>query len=180
MNEGEAAYGCHMRSYIVRIAIVAVLAIGVALLVGGNIASTRANTSVSGRFASMYGGWFDDAGDFREFLGWSVMANGDPFDVWSTDTAATPLLPGTTVPLYPMGSTLRVCRSGLAEATIAADVDNLIGFERPQCIVAVVRDTCPGCHEIGSLVDLSTGTFWQLAPLRQGLVGVNVEILNRG
>ena len=169
-----------MRSLTVRIAIVVVLAAGAALLVGGNATSTHANAAVSGRFASMYGGWFDDTGDFREFRGWSVMANGDPFDIWSTDTAATPLLAGTTVPLYPMGSTLRVCRSGLAEATIAADVDNLIGFERPQCIVTVVRDTCPGCVEIGSLVDLSTGTFWRLAPLRQGLVGVTVEVISHG
>jgi hypothetical protein len=169
-----------MRSFTFRIAIVAAIAFGFALLIGGNTTPTHANTAAGGRFASMYGGWFDDAGDFQEFLGWSVMANGDPFDVWSTDTAATPLLAGTTVPLYPMGSTLRVCRSGPAEATIAADVDNLIGFERPQCIVAVVRDTCPGCVDIGSLVDLSTGTFWQLAPLRQGLVGVTVEVINRG
>jgi hypothetical protein len=169
-----------MRRNTVRIVIGVLLAIGVVLVVGGNATPTHANASVSGRFASMYGGWFDEAGDFQEFRGWSVMANGAPFEVWSTDTAATPLLAGTTVPLYPMGSTLRVCRSGLAEATIAADVDNLIGFERPQCIVTVVRDTCPGCVEIGSLVDLSTGTFWQLAPLRQGLVGVSVEVLNRG
>ncbi len=168
-----------MNRFTVRIAIGVALALAIGLTLGGSADPVDADAPSSGRFASMYGGWFDDAGDFREFHGWSVMANGEPFDVWSTDTAATPLLPGTTVTLYPMGSTLRVCRSGLAAPTIAPDVDNLIGFERPQCVEVVVRDTCPGCHEIGSLVDLSTGSFWRLAPLRRGLVGVTVEVLNR-
>ena len=96
------------------------------------------------------GGWRDGAFRPDHRLTGNVMANGAVYDPWDPLTAAAPLHVGTTVPFYPLGSWVTVWRT---------DVAPWARLERAFHVTVQIRDTCPGCAEARSLVDLSLGAF---------------------
>lgn len=98
------------------------------------------------------------------------MANGDTYQPWAF-TVAAPLAPGTTIPMWALGTELRLCAARAPTPW------------RPlrRCVDVVVTDTCPGCGQTWPYpwLDASPGVFRHLAGgLRPGILrGISVEAL---
>lgn len=107
------------------------------------------------------------------------MANGIPYDPWNPTIAATPLWFDTTVPLWPLGTRIRVCRNDAVPPLQPNDL--LAWWGWPWCTgILTIQDTCPGCGftlPARIWVDLSPGAFKYLASRDTGLVPVSIEVI---
>jgi len=117
--------------------------------------------------ASWYG--YNDGYSWED----NVTATGDPFEPWRVDRTAVALYPGTTIPVYPLGTRLLVCAVDRPDSTPR--------FGAPAgCSVVVANDTCLGCWDAGFTLDLTAGAFRHITmrPLERTVIQVAIWRLN--
>lgn len=117
----------------------------------------RVRTIVRSTRISWYGlvaDWRTDVWDWPcavDLCG-NLMANMEVYSPWRA-SVASPLWPGSSVPVIPLGTAVRICTLPWA------------------CVEGVVTDTCPGCSGRWPTlwVDLSPALYRVLAPLQTGV-----------
>lgn len=87
-----------------------------------------------------------------------MTASGEKFDK-NKRTAASPLKPGTKIPVYPFGTKLRVTNTTTGKST-----------------VVIINDT-GSFAKYGRKLDLSKKAFEDIAELKSGVINVKIERL---